>query len=67
MKKYLSRFFAAMMAIASIGIAVAQTEGAGAGSGAVPGAAKPVQQRKNDAIGDLIQSFNPTGGPPIRF
>ena len=33
MKKYLSRFFAAMMAIASIGIAVAQTEGAGAGSG----------------------------------
>ena len=41
--------------------------GAGAGSGAVPGAAKPVQQRKNDAIGDLIQSFNPTGGPPIRF
>lgn len=40
--------------------------GAGASSGTTPGAAKPVK-RSNDAIGDLIQSFNPTGGPPIRF
>ncbi len=34
-----------------------------------PNAVKPIApaKRNNDAIGDLIQSFNPTGGPPIRF
>ena len=41
--------------------------GAGSGGGTATGAARPAQQRQNDAIGDLIQSFNPTGGPPIRF
>lgn len=38
----------------------------GAGTGVVPGTDQ-AGQRQNDAIGDLIQSFNPTGGPPIRF
>ncbi|MDY0271145.1 MAG: PBP1A family penicillin-binding protein [Advenella sp.] len=42
------------------------------GSGYVPGAeeagaAKPAAQGSGDAIGKLIESFNPLGGPPIRF
>ncbi len=34
-----------------------------------PDSTRPIAPTKgnNDAIGDLIQSFNPTSGPPIRF
>ncbi|MGH8814649.1 MAG: penicillin-binding transpeptidase domain-containing protein, partial [Advenella sp.] len=46
-------------ALANIGVS---------GSGARdPNAAKPAGSQSGDAIGKALESFNPMGGPPIRF
>lgn len=53
-------------AIASVGLSGVGSFGDGSGSA---GSGTPIttKPRGNDAIGNLIQSLNPTGGPPIRF